>query len=238
MRLVPALLCFLVCIAVLPAKATDVYTGPQMRIQEKRTPHHEQMQELFSSGNENDLVEALRLNPDGQTLETEAETTRRLASQYFRNCMTSRIKTMSRKAHEMLCACTAGKITEFMNASQIDAMLANTREGKHQRRRLVTLVYTPCMDFPVRNIVRKNCLANTEMRRTLRSYQAVCACLGEEMGRYLSQNKGFITGEMMRGGPESMNPQDILVEFMGTWQYGEYSENSARNCTRKHEFGR
>ncbi len=190
------------------------------------------------SGPDNDLERALDLNDKDKPQNTDPKVAgKNLANQYYKNCLKQPAGIMSADSHKALCGCTAAQMVETMSVDEIQTMFTQTKEGNFQRQRMMALVYIPCMEYPVEDMVVNHCMSQPEVTKGLKKAREVCGCLGNDMGKFVVKAGGVMAKEEMIKDAQNMNVQQMLADLMSSKIFAQKSKTSITTCMQKHELG-
>lgn len=136
-------------------------------------------------------------------------TSKDFANQYFQNCVEAENKTLTSQSQEMLCACSAAKLSENMSIEEMKAMQQDSAFGQEMRNKMLLEVYAPCIEFPTHDLVLASCLNDPTK---LPQKKEVCHCLASSMGQYISQNAQVALMSALQQNPNSLDPLGTLLE--------------------------
>lgn len=172
---------------------------------------------------------------NAETAQDETLVSKDLANQYYNNCLQKEDATMSADTQKSLCACTAAKMSETMSVEEIQTMSLNTEEGAYQRSRMTALVYVPCMEYPLRDLVYNNCASNSEVTKEFKKHKAVCSCLAGNMAKfYAEQGMQIVNAEIMKQSPAGTGIATSLNAFMGSSLFHQKSQYYSLACIQKY----
>ena len=150
-----------------------------------------------------------------------------LANNYYKNCKKGSHPVLKGNSLEALCACTAAKITEEMNVSEIEALFSDTPESQNARDKMLMMVYAPCMQYPVRDLIVDNCVNNKDLSKIPINKQKICGCMGGKMGEYMAANAPNVIAQALRDNPGT---QDPLASFFQSYAFKTASRQHMKAC--------
>ncbi len=202
-------------------------------------PAHAQNPDLFESQQEQqaptDLEELLAEVPEGQTYDEQPTTIEEFANQYYGNCLRQDHPKVDEQALEILCACTAAKMPDEMDLRQAMLMQTNTSSGQLQRLRFMEFIYSPCLKFPVADMVERRCLDDKAKMDPIRRDNAVCRCTGEAMGQYMESKAPGYVNLAVRRNLSNVDPLKLLYDSK---QFNNIYERKFLYCRDVHEYGK
>ncbi len=198
----------------------------------KKEPLQDQAQQNSDEG----ILELLDEAPAPSTKKKAAppETINDFANLYYKNCTKQEHPILKGKSLELLCGCTSAQIPQNMSVKQMRDMQENTPEGEHQRSRMLLFVYTPCIQYPTKALVRKQCLDNPEVKAGMKQYKRVCECLADGMAGFMKEEAPRYVEMAMRRNGADLDPLRMLME---STLFEEKSQYYMRKCVTTHEFG-
>lgn len=140
-------------------------------------------------------------------------------TQYYKNCLarSATDKTMKDSTKTTYCQCTALYFQKNMTMEDVRASVGNDDAARLALNKIVTDVYGPCMEYPVRDLIAGQCAKDINNAK-------VCNCLSDNMGSYtakMAQKKlkdilsksPFITDPMgaILGSPEFVKTQEKIA---------------------------
>lgn len=137
--------------------------------------------------------------------------TREMANGYFKNCMAQSDPRITPESQEDLCACTALKMQENFSVEEMKALGGNDSKAREAINKMMTGVYGPCMEFPVRDMVMGECLKNKELEAATKNYKAMCGCVADETGQFLAAEAPRILTEAFALNPNSVDPNEVVM---------------------------
>lgn len=129
-----------------------------------------------------------------------------MAAKYNQTCKVNRDMRMHEDTQNILCDCTAMKMQGAMSVEDMQAMGGNDQNARVAINKMLTTVYAPCMEFPVRDLIYGRCKQD--------AYQAgkgICECLSSQMARYTAQQSQRLLGDVLRNNPNVADPMDAIL---------------------------
>lgn len=154
-----------------------------------------------------------------------------MANTYFENCQKKQSAIMTNDTQEMLCACTAAKLSENMTVAEMEAMYTDTPEGQNMRNKMLLQVYAPCIEYPTHDLVLKGCLENDVK---LKRKKQVCGCMAQNMSNYISVNAQSALISALQENPKSTDPLSTLLQSP---TFAAQAQQTLAACVQQHELG-
>jgi hypothetical protein len=156
-----------------------------------------------------------------------------MANQYFSNCVQSSAKTEQRfspQAQQMLCACTAARLTQFFSVEDMQTM-ANTSDpnARIAFNKMLINIYAPCMKEPMREYHYAQCISNPQTGRLTNNPQKMCACAADQLGIQME-----VYGSQMFEKILSQNPtiEDPMGAVYSDPEFQTLAQKKALECLK------
>lgn len=149
-----------------------------------------------------------RQQPKTQPQNNESTT---FANQYYKNCLAGENEVLKGDNLQMMCACTAAKISENMNAEDLQAMGKDTPEGLAARNKMVLEVYAPCMEFPAESLMQHRCVNTPALHGKTTDLEALCSCVAKSVAGYIARHGPAVMESALQENPENLDPMSALV---------------------------
>ncbi len=188
-------------------------------------------QDVFIT-NDKDATQAeqIPIDPNGKT-----PVSKDIANQFFEDCVTKENAIFTGDSQEMFCACTSAKITEEMSMEEIRTMFEDTPEGQDMRNLMLIRIYTPCMEFPIHDLVYKSCMGDKNLRSGLKKPRSTCECMGSEMAAFVVERAPASIIRELRLNPQNLDP---MGSFLNGKSYNTQTLSVQQTCLSRHEYGR
>lgn len=135
------------------------------------------------------------------------------ANAYFANCVKAPPQPgLSAKAQQMVCACTAARMTQFFTIE--DMKTATTPNAPGQREafnRMMVDVYAPCMEEPTREYHYNACITNPQSAR-YGNPQIVCECMATQVANHMKTNGAAVFRDILARNPNIVDPMSALAD--------------------------
>ena len=156
-----------------------------------------------------------------------------MANKYFNNCVQSSAKTEQRfspQAQQMLCACTAARMTQFFSMEDMQTM-ANTSDpnARVALNKMIINIYAPCMKEPMREYHYAQCISNPQTSQLTGNPQKMCACAADQLGIQME-----VYGSQMFEKILSRNPtiEDPMSAVYSDPEFQTLAQNKALGCLK------
>lgn len=143
-----------------------------------------------------------------------------MARKYYENCKSrpDPMKVMSEQSRDNLCSCTATRLMSAMTVEDIKIMGGNDQPARNALNKMLTAVYAPCMEFPARDLVYANCVANAQLKAAASNIEGLCGCVAGQAAQYIAANgPGIMQQELMKN-PNVTDPLGPLMQSQGFTQ--------------------
>lgn len=140
-----------------------------------------------------------------------------MAKKYYENCKSrpDPMNAMSAQSKDMLCTCTAAQMMKSMTVEDIKIMGGNDQPARNALNKMLTEVYAPCMEFPARDLVYGNCVANPQLKAAAPNLEGLCGCVAGQAAQYIAANgPGLMRSELAKN-PNVTDPLGPLMHSDG-----------------------
>lgn len=147
------------------------------------------------------------------------------ANTYFANCVKTASPTqdMSVEGQELLCACTAARLTQFFTMEEWQAMMSSDPAIQRPAyNKMMTDIYAPCMAQPTRERYMKRCA------RTAGLEQRICACTADRLALHVQNSGPQIFARLLAQNP---NMQDPWAALESDPEFNAYIDKAGQSCT-------
>ena len=155
----------------------------------------------------------------------------------YKHCVKHKPPIIEQHSLEALCGCTAAETIGLMKPEEIETMLTDTKEGLFQRERMVSLAYIPCMEHPIRDIVKNDCLSNKNFVEGLRTPVQVCNCIANNMGEYMLNENSYVTQDILNDKQKDATAYSVMMRFLENLTFKQQLAGANRRCVQKHQLG-
>lgn len=148
------------------------------------------------------------------------------ANAYFENCIKTASPTqeMSAEGQQMLCACTAARLTQFFTMEDWKAMGgSDPAVARPAYNKMMTNIYAPCMAEPVRERYYNRCL------KVQGQQQQLCTCTADKLASYMQYHGSRIFGEMLAKDPNMQDPWAALENY---GEFNGYIDMAGKECLK------
>lgn len=148
------------------------------------------------------------------------------ANQYFANCVKGAAPSqqMSKEGQEMMCACTAARMTQFFAMEDMKAMMsADQTIARPAYNKMMVEVYAPCMAEPTRERYLARCAKTNGTNRQ------VCECAAGKIGNYMKNRGSELFSAILAQNGDIMDPWAALES---SDVYNKYLETATRECLK------
>ncbi|MCB9988965.1 MAG: hypothetical protein H6868_06480 [Rhodospirillales bacterium] len=149
----------------------------------------------------------------------------KMADIYFSNCIAKRDERMTIDTQEIMCQCTALLYQKNMSVEELQVMAQNDQAGRNALNRMLVLVYAPCMEFPVRDLIYYRCMENK-----FQSQKGICGCLADKMAQYTAESAADKLSAVLRNSPNITDPMEPIVNSP---EFAQMEKRLALSCIQE-----
>lgn len=144
------------------------------------------------------------------------------ANAYFANCVKAPAQEgLSANAQQMLCACTAARMTQFFTVEGMQTATTPNAPGQREAfNRMLVDVYAPCMEEPAREFHYNACITNPQSAR-YGNPQAVCECMAAQVANHMKANGPAVFRDILSRNPNIMDPMSALADDPSFTQFAQ-----------------
>ncbi len=144
------------------------------------------------------------------------------ANNYFNQCVGGQSHgQLSPNAQNMLCACTAARMTQFLNVEDMQAMASqDTTIARPAFNKMMIDVYAPCMEMPTQEYHYNACISDPKTA----SYgdpQKICECMSWEVANYMKSNGQQVFRDILARNHMVTDPMAALTEDPSFQQFAQ-----------------
>lgn len=138
------------------------------------------------------------------------------ANTYFANCVKQPpTEQFSQESQNMMCACTAARMTQFFTMEDMQAMMStDPAVARPAYNKMLMHIYAPCMETPAREHYTNTCLANPDSAK-FGNPNKICTCLGNNLGEYLRMQGPNLFRTILSYNPNVTDPMQALYDDPG-----------------------
>ncbi len=162
------------------------------------------------------------LNENGQALTGED-----YANMFFEKCMSEDQDVFVESEREILCSCTAAKMSENLTIEDFQALYKKSNPGREARGKTVAFAHLPCMQYVLDTKINRECRKLPLVKRLISGKNTLCSCTRRKYKKHLRQNASFIARNARINNPMSMNP---LALYFESKEHEYHIENITEGC--------
>ena len=137
------------------------------------------------------------------------------ANAYFNNCIAQKSEqSFSPQAQDMLCACTAARLTQFFSMEDM-ATMTNPQAAPDAQRgafnKMLINIYAPCMEEPTREFHYNACITNPQTAQ-YGDPAKICRCMADEVATHIKINGPSVFEELVARNPNISDPMSALTD--------------------------
>ena len=132
--------------------------------------------------------------------------TPQMAQAYAQNCTQQENPYITSSTKDIFCQCTASYMQKTMTVEDVQAMHGNDQPARNAINKMMIQVYSPCMEFPVRDLVYKKCQEDA-----YQAGQKICKCLSNNMASYVSKRAKADLPGILQSNPNVTDPMEAIV---------------------------
>jgi hypothetical protein len=137
------------------------------------------------------------------------------ANVYFANCTAQRSEqVISKNAQDMLCACTAARLSQFFSMEDMATMTDPKSEPTAQRgafNKMLINIYAPCMEEPTREFHYNACITNPQTSQYGEPAK-ICRCMADAVAAHIQVHGPTIFEQLVARNPNITDPMAALTD--------------------------
>ncbi len=135
------------------------------------------------------------------------------ANKYFASCIGQQpSQQLSKDSQNMLCACTAARLTQFFTMSDMQAMMnTNPAIARPAYNKMMVDIYAPCMETPTREFHYNACITNPQTS-SYGNPQQICACMADAVANHMKVNGPAVFRDLLTANPNLTDPMAALTD--------------------------
>lgn len=149
------------------------------------------------------------------TLRAQTPVSTETANAYFTNCVAQKSEqAFSSQAQDMLCACTAARMTQFFSMEDMATMTNPQSEPAAQRgafNKMLINIYAPCMEEPTREFHYNACITNPQTAQ-YGDPAKICRCMADSVAAHIKVHGPSVFEELVARNPNITDPMSALTE--------------------------
>lgn len=147
------------------------------------------------------------------------------ANSYYSNCIKAApAQGFSQTGQQMLCACTAARLTQFFTMEDWKIMnAADPAIARPAHNKMMINVYAPCMGEPVRERYYNRCIG-TQGRQ-----QQLCTCTADKLSVYVQYHGPRLLTEILGQAPHMQDPWSAIENYP---EFNAYIDMAAQECLK------
>lgn len=154
------------------------------------------------------------------------------ADAYYQNCMGKPNPILSDKTKDMLCTCTAARMMKSLTREEMQTMTQDDEAGRLALNKMLIEVYTPCMEFPIRDLVYDNCVKNKSNVPNFKNFEGLCGCMASETAEYVAKEGPQTIRNALKENPFISDPMGPL---MTSPEFQKASQDFTMSCMMKYK---
>lgn len=111
----------------------------------------------------------------------------------------------SPQTKKIFCDCTGQFMARNLTMQDLKAMGGTGQAQRNAMNKMVTGVYAPCMEFPVRDLISQQCMKDVKQPK-------ICNCLSKNMAAYTAQSAKTTLASVLAKYPNAFDPMGALME--------------------------
>lgn len=150
-----------------------------------------------------------------------------MADKYYQNCLSQPNPILSDKTKDMLCTCTAARMMKQLTVEDMRTMTQNDQNGRLALNKMLIEVYTPCMEFPVRDLVYDNCIKNRSQMSQVKNLEGLCGCMASSTAEFVAKEGPQTIQNALKSDPFISDP---LGPLMSSPEFQKASQDFTMAC--------
>lgn len=150
---------------------------------------------------------------------------------FHQQCIFSRDNRISETTQNIFCKCAAHNLQQNISMetlgslnteSDMNTLLSNIQE-------IVLLVYAPCLEFPVREMVFLGCQSNDFQKE-----QGICGCVADKVASFTAEEAQTILVEHIAKQDNALDP---LNSLSGAQAFVQREKKASLECIQEKQAG-
>ncbi len=141
------------------------------------------------------------------TVQAQTAMNAQMAQTYMANCVSNQDPRMSPETQGIFCQCTVNRMQKTISVEEMKIMAQQTQNSIAIQNKVLTQVYAPCMEFPVRDLIFNKCQTDT-----YQSKQGICMCMSGRMATFVSTESQRLLGSILQRTPNLADPIGAIME--------------------------
>jgi hypothetical protein len=131
----------------------------------------------------------------------------KMTDKYFGSCveLTKKEGTMTSDSINRYCACTAMNMQKKMTQEDLTDLSGTGTVQRTALNKMLLDVNGPCMRYPVKDLLNNKCMTDVKNK-------AICTCLSERMGTFMSDISKRMMPELLAEDPNLFDPMTPIIE--------------------------
>ena len=136
-----------------------------------------------------------------------------MANNFFASCLNRQDPRMSPDTQEAMCACNAAMIMQNMTVEEVQTMKEQTQAGRDMLNKMLLEVYTPCINYPVHDLVEAECLRNENIDKAgiAMPKAEICGCTAKKMSEWFAKDGGALMRTILEKQPNIYDPIEPVM---------------------------
>lgn len=177
------------------------------------------------------LLLTLCLAPLMAMAQAQTQVSKETANEYFNNCVkaASPQQPVSVKTQEMLCACTAARLTQFFSMEDMKTMTgSDPTSARIAYNKMIIDIYAPCMEEPTREYYTGVCTSNPDTVK-YGDPQKICPCMAGKIAAHMAVRGQEEFRKLLSRDPNIVDP---MAALLGDAEFGQFAQNQLLSCLK------
>ncbi len=158
-----------------------------------------------------------------------------MANHYYKTCTSKDSLVFDDIEKDILCSCTAAKMSENLTIEDFMMLDNKTPKGKDARGRMLAYSYAPCMEYVIEKKVSTDCYVSKRLDDIIIGKSLICDCVAERFKEHISLVAPRMITTYMLYEPMGMNP---LEDYFVKKDYYAQHDVFMRQCRFDFEYSR
>ena len=134
---------------------------------------------------------------------------------------------MTASSQDAMCACNAAMMQKSFTMEDMNLMLEDSYESRTALNKMLLNVYAPCINFPLHDLLFKNCLQDRKVIRLgkVLPVEDFCGCVAENTSEWMSKEGRNIMVDVIRENPNVYDPIEPIMN------HEKFTAEAMRNRT-------
>lgn len=151
-----------------------------------------------------------------------------MANKYYESCAANTDPNFTKEVQELFCACTAAQLVDSFTVEDMQATSQQNQAGRNATNKLITEIYSPCIQYPAKQYHYNSCIANPKTKM-LGNAEKICNCSADLVASHLQKNAKSLFKDILRKNPNIGDPMQALYDDP---KFQSFAQSKIMGCVR------